>query len=108
MKLNLENGKTRKGQTKYLVSICVQRTGRQGNGPDAKCMTEVWGDRDMKKEGPGVTSGLCGRGALRRSSLVELTPWDKCGNGSKTNKQTHKQVSGNACLLVDWRCMALN
>ena len=41
-----------------------------GYGPDAGCMTKVWGEREQKvRQGPGVTSGLGGRGHLRRSSL---------------------------------------
>ena len=33
-------------------------------------MTEVRGEREQRaRQGPGVTSGLCGRGDLRRSSL---------------------------------------
>ena len=41
-----------------------------GYGPDAGCMTNVRGDREHEgSQGPGVTSGLGGRGVLRRSSL---------------------------------------
>ena len=41
-----------------------------GYGPDAGCMTKVRGEREQKViQGPGVKSGLGGRGDLRRSSL---------------------------------------
>ena len=45
-----------------------KRTG--GYGPDAGCMAKVRGEREQKvRQGPGMTSGLGGRGDLRRSSL---------------------------------------
>ena len=53
-------------------------------------MTKVRGEREQKvRQGPGVTSGLGGRGDLPREVLPrELTPREKCGCGSQTNKQT--------------------
>ena len=54
-------------------------------------MTKVRGEREQKvRQGPGVTSGLGGRGDLRLPR--ELTLWEKCGCGSQTNKQ--KKMSG--------------
>ena len=41
-----------------------------GHGPDAGCMTKARGEREQRvRRGPGVTSGLGGRGDLRRSSF---------------------------------------
>ena len=50
--------------------MCTGYEDRGGYGPDAGCMTKVWGDREPKeRQGPRVTSGLVGRHAVRRSSF---------------------------------------
>ena len=62
-----KQGRDRPGTDRLYVQD--RRTG-EGYGPDAGCMTKVRGEREQKvRPGPGVTSGLGGRGDLRRSSL---------------------------------------
>ena len=54
----MKDRKTRKGQTRDSIGY-MYRTG----GPDAGCMTKVRGEREQRvRQGPGVTSGLGGRG----------------------------------------------
>ena len=49
-------------------------------------MTKVQGEREQKvRQGPGVTSGLGGRGDLRRSSLGS---WPRGKNAVADPKQT--------------------
>ena len=58
----------KKGKDQRLDRLYVQD--RRGYRPDAGCMTKVWGEREQRvRQGTGMTSGLGGRGDLRRSSL---------------------------------------
>ena len=43
-KIHMYDRKTRKGQTRYLVGYLYRTRGQEGgHGPDAGCMTKVWG-----------------------------------------------------------------
>ena len=51
--------------------------------------------------GPGMTSDMGGTGAFTSVLHRELTPWDKCGYVSKTNKQTNIQDENCAYYYGD-------
>ena len=67
--LNICVGQENKEETdQRLDRVYVQD--RRGYGPDAGCLTKVRREREQRGiQGPGVTSGLDGRGDLRRSSF---------------------------------------
>ena len=83
------------GTDQRLDRVYVQKD-RGGYGPDAGCMTKVREEREQRvRQGPGVTSGLGGRGDLRRSSLgVDPVGKMRLHISNKQTKNTNAQILG--------------
>ena len=65
-------------------------------------MTKVRGEREQKvRQGPGVTSGLGGRGDLRRSSLgIDPTRKMRLRISNKQTKKPREAKVRLSCLVV--------